>query len=126
MKDVTTFLGRILPVLQMLVAGGIIKSSSGIEITNLIGDVQAVINGAQNPSVDLISQVEQLLKDLQADGILQGKFIDELNTDMAQFATFAKAIQSAQAGIGPKETLLGVAGSWVFIPDAMQDKPFGL
>lgn len=132
MQDVLNFFNRVLPILQALVVGGIIKSNSGIVIANLIADIEGVIKGAQNPSTALIGQVEALLNDLKIGGILQGQFIDALDSDLVQFGTFTKAIQSqpiGQPGIGPKEKLLGVEGSWVFIPDSAEPAvkaPLGL
>lgn len=132
MNQVLAFFGKAEALLQALIAGGIIKSSSGIVIGTLLGDVAAVVKGAQNPTPQLTTQVEQLLGDLKVNGILEGKFIDELNADLGKFATFAKAIQSTpigQAGIGPREVLLGVPGSWVYIPDSAEaavKAPLGL
>lgn len=123
MQDVLNFFNRVLPILQALVVGGIIKSNSGIVIANLIADVETVIKGAQNPSTALVGQVEALLNDLKVGGILQGQFINELDAALVQFGTFTKAISSApigQPGIGPKERLFGVEGSWVFIPDSAE------
>ena len=128
MNDVLSYFGKAELLLQALVAGGIIKSSSGIEIATLLADVQGVVKGVQHPTPDLVGQVQTLLNDLKVNGIIQGQFIDQLDAEMGKVHTFLAAIHSTppQAGIGPREVLDGVPGSWVFIADAMVDKPFGL
>ena len=138
-SNILAFLEKALGIFNAVKASGLIPSGTNDVAVNYVGmaatlaaDVAAVVNGANSPTPDLLARVTQLLTDLKVNGILQGRFMDTLDAEVAQFGTFAKAIQStpvAQPGIGPREKLLGVEGAWVFIADTCAPEvkaPFGL
>lgn len=120
--NVLTYFAQALSVLNALVAGGIVKTSSGIVLTSLLGDVSAVVSGARNPSVDEVALIAKLFADLKADNILGGAFVDQLSVGLTQFHSFVANIQNNQVAIARGNTsCLGVRGAWAFIP-ALSDQ----
>jgi hypothetical protein len=125
--DIENAFPRVIALLNALVAGGLVKSSSGIVIANLLGDLEAVIAGAQKPSTDLIANVETLLSDLTKDGILQGQFVVDAAQGLANVKAFVADVQNNQVAIIRVASLFGVHGSYAFIPDESdQGKTLGL
>jgi hypothetical protein len=125
--DIENAFPRVIALLNALVAGNVVKSSSGIVIANLLGDLEAVIAGAQKPSTDLIGNVETLLSDLTKDGIMQGQFIEAAAKGLSDVKAFVADVQNNQVAIIRVASLFGVHGSYAFIPDESdQGKSLGL
>lgn len=117
MPDLSKFFAQALLLLQALVAGGVIKSQSGVEITAIVSDLEAVVNAAKNPGPDIANQVASLLAELKNDGVIGGTVVDQLAQAATQFGAFVKDIQSGQVGvIDSHKSLAGVEGCYAFIP----------
>ncbi len=115
--DILAFFGKAEALLQALIAGGVLKSTSGTDIATILADVTAVIAGTQQPSAALATEVAKLLSDLGTDGVIQGTLVNELAAAATKFASFVSDIQSGQAGLLGTGTLMGVHGTYQFIPD---------
>lgn len=117
MDQLAQIFQRLAALLGALVAGGIIKTSSGTQITGILADVEAVISGAQNPNADLIGKVATLLADLKVDNMISGQFVDDLAQGLTKFGAFVHDVQTGQvAVIDDKAKLAGVEGLYVFVP----------
>lgn len=117
MDQLAQIFQRLAALLGALVAGGIIKTSSGTQITGILADVEAVISGAQNPNADLIGKVATLLADLKVDNVISGQFVDDLAQGLTKFGAFVHDVQTGQvAVIDDKARLAGVEGLYVFVP----------
>lgn len=117
MDQVLSFLTRAAALLNALVAGGIIKSNSGVQIAGILADVESVIKGAANPTSELVTSVANLLGDLKVDGVISGTFVDETAQGLTKFSAFVHNVQTGQvAVIDDKAHLAGVAGLYAFIP----------
>lgn len=115
--DIEKAFPQIVAVLNVLVASNVLHSSSGIVITQLLNDVEGVVSGAQNPTVDLVAKVEQLLSDVTNDGILKGQIIESAAAGLSQVKAFVADVQSNQVAIIKVASLFGVSGCYAFIPN---------
>lgn len=116
-SDLETFFAKAAALLQALIAGGIVKTSSGTEIATILADVTAIVQGSQQPTAELATQVEQLLKDLGTDGVIQGKLVNDLASAAAKFAAVVNDIQTGQAALLGTGDLCGKHGSYLFVAD---------
>lgn len=126
-NDILNVFPKIVAFLNALIAGGVVKSSSGLELATILADLQAVITGSQNPSTQLIAQVQQLITDLTADGLIGGQFVEQLAAGLGQFKSFVSNVQSNQVAVIKTAELFGVPGMYAFVPNASeQGKSLGL
>ncbi len=127
MTNVLDFLARAEALLQALIAGGVVKTNSGTQIATILGAVTAVIQGAQNPSPQLVGEVTGLLNDLKVDNVISGQFVDDLTAGLAKFASFVADVQNHQVAVIETKELFGVPGIYAFIPSASpQGQSLGL
>lgn len=117
MNDLLSFFAKAEALLQALIAGGVVKTSSGTEIATILADVTAIVQGAQQPTAALATQVEQLLKDLGTDGIVQGQLVNDLTAAAAKFAAVENDVTSGQAALLGTGELFGKHGSYLFVAD---------
>ena len=127
MTNVLDFLARAEALLQALIAGGVVKTSSGTEIAGILASVTAVIQGAQNPSPALVGEVTTLLNELKVDNVISGQFVDELTAGLTKFASFVADVQNNQVAVIETKELFGVPGMFAFVPNASpQGQSLGL
>lgn len=115
--DLLAFFQKAYALLQALIAGGIMKASSGTQIAAILNDITLVISGTKDPSAELATAIAKLLADLGTDGVIQGALVTDLTNAATKFASFISDIQSGQVGILGSGTIAGVHGSYQFIPD---------
>jgi len=117
--DLLTFFGRASLLLDGLVTVGIIKSSTGTQIAGVIEDLRNVTNGVSDPSADLATSVLQLLKDLDADGVisLADPNVEAVANGLGNIASFVADVKGNQVAIIKTADLFGVPGSYAFVPN---------
>jgi len=116
MIEVLAFLTRAGALLEALIAGGIVRTSSGTEIAGILAAVTGVIQGAQNPTPALVGQVMTLLSELKVDNVISGSFVDTLTAGLTKFASFVSDVKSEQVAIIKDGPLFGVPGAYAYIP----------
>lgn len=115
--DVLGFFAKAEALLQALIAGGVIKTSSGTQVATILGDVTAVVSGAQQPSTALVGDLSKLLTDLGTDGVINGSLVTEITAAATKFAAVVSDIQGGQAGLLGTGDLVGKHGSYLFVAD---------
>ncbi len=115
--DILGFFTKAAALLNALIAGGVVKSSSGTEIATILSDVTAVISGAQQPTSALTGELSKLLTDLGTDGVIQGSLVTEITNAATKFAAVQNDIEQGQAALLGTGDLFGKHGSYLFVAD---------
>lgn len=119
MNSILEFLQKAAPFLALAVSQGIVKTSGGVNVEQVLGDVNQIVQDSKLPDnvQILVGDVQHILQDLQASGFISGSGIAAVAAGLGEFDAFVKNIKSNQVGvIRSHASLFGVPVDYWAVP----------